>query len=403
MLFEPTPPSSSSAPSPEGGRRCPRCGAAVTPDDRFCTACGAALTSSFPVRLEADYPERLSRLSTFFRFFLAIPVLIVLYLLAQSLIWVYWIAILVRGRPVRWLFDANVATQRFSLRSYAYFLLLTDRYPPFEGDWPVRYEVDYPERLSRRQLVIWKIAMVIPHFIVLGFVAIAVAVVVPIAWFSVLFTGRYPRGLHTFVSGWLRWAARASAYGVSFTDEFPSFSFSADAGRGSTSSYVITAIFGWLIVLAWVGGFGVLVALPGQTEEATVSYERLLAGESSAVVEVSDVEVMLLAAEDPYGFQDGLYVAEDGDRFVLFFLGMTNERSFEFSVRKGDFRLEDSEGDRHEPFLVTLGGSQPPRDLEAGDQGLVGVLFEVPVDADPAELVYRPVFGFKQKVKFILE
>lgn len=402
MLFEPTPPSSSSDLSPEGGRRCPRCGAAVTPEDRFCTACGAALTSSFPVRLEADFPERLSRLSTFFRFFLAIPVLMILYLLAQSLIWVYWIAILVRGRPVRWLFDANVATQRFSLRSYAYFLLLTDRYPPFEGDWPVRYEVDFPERLSRRQLVIWKLVMVIPHFIVLGFVSIAVAVVVPIAWFAVLFTGRYPRGLHTFVSGWLRWAARASAYGVSFTDEFPSFSFSQDAGRGSTSSYVISAIFGWLIVLVWVGAFGVLAALPGQTEETAISYERLLAGESSAAVEVSDVEVTLLAAEDPYAFPDDLYVAEDG-RFVLFFLGMTNERGLGLSVREGDFRLEDSEGGRHDPFLVTLGGLQPPRVLEAGDPGLVRVLFEVPADADPAELVYRPSFGFKKRAKFILE
>lgn len=402
MLFEPTPPSPSSAPSLEGRQYCPRCGAAVTPEERFCASCGAALTSSFPIRLEADYPERLSRLSTFFRFFLAIPVLIILYLLAQGLIGVYWIAILVRGRPVRWLFDANVATQRFSLRSYAYFLLLTDRYPPFEGDWPVRYEVDYPERLSRRQLVIWKLVMVIPHFIVLGFVSIAVAVVVSIAWFAVLFTGRYPRGLHTFVSGWLRWAARASAYGVSFTDEFPSFSFSADAGRGSTSSYVISAIFGWLIVLAWVGAFGALAALPGETEEATVPYQQLLAGEPSAAVEVSDVQVILLAAEDPYAFAEDLYVAEDG-RFVLFFFGLTNERGFEFSVHEGDFSLEDSEGDRHDPFLVTLSGLQPPRDLEAGDQGLVGVLFEVPADADPAELVYTPRFGFKQRVKFILE
>lgn len=356
----------------------------------------------FPVRLEADYPERLSRLSTFFRLFLAIPVLILLYLLGQGLVLVYWVGILVRGRPVRWLFDTNVAIQRFSLRSYAYFLLLTDRYPPFEGDWPVRYEVDYPERLSRWRLVIWKTVTVIPHIIVLGFVSIGVMVVVPIAWFAVLFTGRYPQGLHTFVSGWLRWAARASAYWVSFTDEFPSFSLSADAGRGSTSSYVISAIFGWLIVLAWVGGIGALAAWPGQTEEVTVSYESLLLGEPSAAVEVSDLEVMLLGAQDPYGFPGGFYVAEEG-RFVLFFLGMTNERGAEFSVHEGDFSLEDSEGDRHDPFLVTLGGLQPPRDLEAGDQGLVGVAFEVPADAAPAELVYTPPFGFKQKVKFVLE
>ncbi len=400
MLIDPTP--SSSALPPEGGQYCPRCGAAVTPEIRFCTACGAALTSSFPVRLEVDYPQRLSRLSTFFRLVLAIPVFIVLYLLAQSLLLVYWIGILVRGRPVRWLFDANVATQRFSLRTFAYFLLLTDRYPPFDGDWPVRYEVDYPERLSRWRLVIWKTATVIPHMIVLGFVSIAVMVVVPIAWFAVLFTGRYPRGLHSFVSGSLRWYARATAYWVSFTDEFPSFSLSAEAGRGSTSSYVISAIFGWLIVLAWVGGFGALAAWPGETEEVTVSYEQLLQGEPSDVVEVSDVEVTLLLAEDPYAFVDGLYVAEEGDRFVRFKLSLHNLLGIQ-PVEENDFQLKDSQGERHDPFLISLGGLKPPRNLFAGGQGEVFAIFEIEDGADPAELIYSPSFGFKQRVKFILE
>ncbi len=159
----------------------------------------------FPVRLEVDYPERLSRLSTFFRLILAIPVVILLAVLAGgsgfagpgagittgalgSLILAHWIAVLLRGRPVRWLFDVIVAIQRFSMRAYSYFFLLTDRYPPFEGDWSVRYEVDYPERLSRWRLVIWKTVTVIPHLIVLGFVFIGVLVVVFLAWFAVLFT-----------------------------------------------------------------------------------------------------------------------------------------------------------------------------------------------------------------------
>ena len=361
----------------------------------------------FPVRLEADYPQRLSRLSTFFRIVLAIPVLIVLYmvlyLLGQGLIAVYWIAILVRGRPVRWLFDANVAVERFTLRSYAYFLLLTDRYPPFEGDWPVRYEVDYPERLSRWRLVIWKLVTVIPHVIVLGFVSIAVAVVVPIAWFAVLFTGRYPRGLHTFVSGWLRWAARARAYGLSLTDEFPSFSLSAEAGPAYFSSYVISAIFGWLIVLAWLGGISALVALPGETKEVTVSYQQLLKGEASTPVVVSDVVVVLLEAEDPYEFLDDFYQPEAGDRFVLFLLNLSNAREFDVRVDESDFRLEDSRGDGHDPFLAALGGQQPPRWLSAGVQGSVRVVFEVDEDAQPTELKYSPSFGFKKRVKFILE
>jgi hypothetical protein len=357
----------------------------------------------FPVRLEADYPERLSRVSTFFRFILAIPVLVVLYLLGQGLIWVYWIGILVRGRPVRWLFDANVAILRFTLRAYAYFLLLTDRYPPFDGEWQVRYEVDCPQRLSRWRLVIWKTVTVIPHAIVLAFVSIGVMVVVFLAWFVVLFTGRYPRGMHSFVSGWLRWVARVWAYWVSLTDEFPSFSLSAVVGPAYFSSYVISAIFGWLIVLAWVGGISALVAWPGQTEEVTVSYQQLLQGESSAAVEVSDVRVRLLEAEDPYEFADGLYQPEGGDRFVLFFVAVINGRALGMQVDEDDFRLKDSLGGGHDPALVTVGGREPPVTVREGGRAEVWVMFEVDEEAQPTELRYTPSFGFKQRVKFVLE
>ena len=374
----------------------------------------------FPVRLEADYPERLSRLSTFFRLILAIPVLILLAVLAGgsgfagpgagitigalgSLVLAHWIAVLLRGRPVRWLFDVIVAIQRFSLRALSYFFLLTDRYPPFEGEWPLRYEVDYPERLSRWRLVIWKTATVIPHLIVLGFVFLGVMAVVFLAWFAVLFTGRYPQGLHSFVSGWLRWYARVWAYWISLTDEFPSFSLSADVGRAYFSSYVISAIFGWLIVLAWVGGISALVAWPGQTEEVTVSYQQLLQGESSAAVEVSDVRVQLLAAQDQYKFPDGFYQPEGGDRFVLFFIAVTNGRALGIQVDEGDFRLKDSLGGGHDPVQLTVGGREPPVTVREGGRAEVWVMFEADEDARPAELKYNPSFGFKQRVRFVLE
>jgi hypothetical protein len=311
--------------------------------------------------------------------------------------------VLVRGRPVRWLLDVIVAIQRFSLRAATYFLLLTDRYPPFEGDWPVRLEVDYPLRLSRWRLVIWKTATVIPHFIVLAFVFIGVIVVVVLAWFAVLFTGRYPLGMHTFVSGWLRWYARAWAYWLSLTDEFPSFSLSAEVGPAYYSSYVISAVFGWLIVLAWVGGVSALIAWPGQTKEVTVSYQQLLQGEPSETVEVFDVEVALLAAQDPYEFADGFYQAEEDRRFVLFILGITNNRDSDFRTDGDDFRLKDSRGKSHDPFLATLGGLPPPGELEGGQQLVVGLLFEVPQEAEAAELKYDPGLGFQQKVKFTLE
>ncbi len=361
----------------------------------------------FPIRLEADYPERLSRLSTLFRIILAIPVLIVVSLLGQGLgqglIWVYWIAILVRGRPVRWLFDANVAIQRFTLRAYAYFLLLTDRYPPFDGEWSVRYEVEYAQRLSRWRLVIWKTVTVIPHAILLALAAIAVTLVVVIAWFAVLFTGRYPRGLHSFVSGWLRWSARASAYWVSLTDEFPSFSVAADAGPAHFSSYVISAIFGWLIVLAWVGGITAVVAWPGETKEVTVSYQQLLQGERSAAVEVSDVEVVMLGVGEFPAQPEAFLQPEKGERFVMFGLQLTNGSDFGARVDKGDFHLTDSLGKRQGPFLVTVDGRFAPREILAGKEGIVAVMFDVDEDAQPKELKYNASFGFKQRVKFTFE
>jgi hypothetical protein len=392
-------------------------------------------TAPFPVRLEADYPERLSRLSTLLR--IIIPVIPVLWIISIAVpgnpvpaviflvlsipliplyvvlniitavallgVLIYWIAALVRGRPVRWLFDAIVAIQRFTVRAYSYFFLLTDRYPPFDGEWQVRYEVDCPERLSRWRLVIWKTVTVIPHAVVLAFVYVAVLVVVFLAWFAVLFTGRYPAGMYHFVSGWLRWAARAWAYWASLTDEFPSFSLSGDAGPAYFSSYVISAIFGWLIVLAWVGGISAVMAWPGQTKEVAVSYEQLLQGEGSDVVDISDLEVTLLRAQDPYEFFDGLYVPEEGDRFVIFVLRLSNERDSDLKVREHQFRLEDSDGDRYRPFLVTLGGLRPPVDLFAGGEGLVGVIFELDEDAQPTELRYTPGLGFKQRMKFLLE
>jgi hypothetical protein len=362
-----------------------------------------AAAAPFPVRLEADYPGRLSRLSTFFRLILAIPILVVLYLLGQGVIWVYWIGILVRGRPVRWLFDASVAILRFTFRAYAYFLLLTDRYPPFDGEWQVRCDVDYPERLSRWKLVIWKTVTVIPHAVVLALVAIAVMVVVVIAWFAVLFTGRYPEGLHGFVSGWLRWSARAWAYWASLTDEFPSFSFSADVGPGSSTTYVISAVLGWVIVLAWAAGIGTFLAWPGQTKEVTVSYDQLLQGQASAAVEVFDVEVTLLAAGELPSDERAVFQPEEGNRFVQFALRLNNGSDSGARVEKGDFRLTDSLGERRGPFVVTIDGRFAPRQVKADKEGNVWIVFEVDEDAQPAELRYDLSFGFKQGVKFTLD
>jgi hypothetical protein len=66
--------------------------------------------------------------------------------------------------------------------------------------------------------------LAIPHYVVLFFLNIALAVVVIIAWFAILFTGRYPRGLFEFVEGVIGWHNRVIAYAVVLvTDRYPPF------------------------------------------------------------------------------------------------------------------------------------------------------------------------------------
>jgi hypothetical protein len=119
-----------------------------------------------------------------------------------------------------------VGVTRWNQRANAYIYLLRDEYPPFSldaGEYAVTYEVDYPERLSRWKIFVkWLLA--IPHFIILFFLDFVTLVMLVIAWFAILFTGRYPRGLFDFVVGVTRWNQRANAYIYLLRDEYPPFS-----------------------------------------------------------------------------------------------------------------------------------------------------------------------------------
>jgi hypothetical protein len=124
------------------------------------------------------------------------------------------------------MFTFNVGMRRWQLNTYAYVFLLRDEYPPFSldtGQYPVAFEVDYPAELSRfSPLYQWLLA--IPHFIVLIFLTIAAALVTIVAFFAILFTGKYPRGLFDFVVGVERWSERVTLYAAFMTNEYPPFS-----------------------------------------------------------------------------------------------------------------------------------------------------------------------------------
>jgi hypothetical protein len=185
----------------------------------------------YPLRFDVEYPERLSRWKIFVKWILAIPHLIIVYLLqavASVLVFIAFFAILFTKKWPRGLFDFTVQIQRWTANTFAYSILLfRDEYPPFSGEageYPVTLEIDYDDNLSRWMIFVkWLLA--IPHLIVLVFLEIAAFVVVIIAFFAILFTGRYPRGMFDFVVGTVRWYWRVNGYALLLmTDRYPPFS-----------------------------------------------------------------------------------------------------------------------------------------------------------------------------------
>jgi hypothetical protein len=185
----------------------------------------------YPVRFDVEYPERLSRWKIFVKWILAIPHFIIVALLvsvAGILEFIAFFAVLFTKKWPRGLFDFTVQIYRWAANVYAYDpLLLRDEYPPFSGEagqYPVTLEIEYDENLSRWQIFVkWLLA--IPHVIVLAFLGLAAFVAVVIAFFAILFTGRYPRSLFDFVVGTVRWWFRVQAYAFWFmTDRYPPFS-----------------------------------------------------------------------------------------------------------------------------------------------------------------------------------
>jgi len=206
----------------------------------------------YAARLTVDYPEKLDRVTTLLRVIWIIPIAVILSLISGTgnetvvretgervmrstgggvsggLFVATALMIVFRMRYPRWWFDFARELTRFGARVGAYLTLLTDGYPSTVEEQSVHLEVDYPDvaRLNRwLPLVKWLLA--IPHYIVLLFLWLAAIVVVIVAWFVILITGRYPRSLFDFVVGVGRWSLRVGAYAfLLVTDRYPPFALS---------------------------------------------------------------------------------------------------------------------------------------------------------------------------------
>jgi len=203
-----------------------------------------ATPPTYPATLSIDYPDRnLNRWTSFFRIIVIIPIAVILALVSGGAGWSWGaraglgaggilvlpliLMILFRKKYPKWWFDWNLALSRFSYRVSAFLLLMRDEYPSTDEEQAVHLDLTYPNaqtQLGRGwPLIKWLLA--IPHYIVLFFLYIAVIVVWIIAWFAILFTGRYPKGMFDFTLGVSRWTLRVEAYAfLLITDTYPPFS-----------------------------------------------------------------------------------------------------------------------------------------------------------------------------------
>jgi hypothetical protein len=182
---------------------------------------------AYAARLEIDYPDKLSRLTTFFRLIMVIPIAIIGGLLSTGLSFATLLMIVFRVRYPRWWFDFARELARLNMRVGAYATLLTDRYPSTVEDQSVHLDIDYPdaEKDLNRWLPLVKWLLAIPHFVVLLVLWIVAFFAIVIAWFAILITGRYPKALFDYVVGLFRWTIRVTAYmSLLVTDQYPPFS-----------------------------------------------------------------------------------------------------------------------------------------------------------------------------------
>ena len=200
---------------------------------------------AYALTLDVEYPDRpLDRVTSAFRIFTLIPIAIVLATLGAlgasasdgdsaglvavgGLLFLPPLLMIVfRQKYPRWWFDWNRELMRLSNRVYAYGALLSDKYPSTDEQQYVKLELDYPDAREglNRWLPLVKWFLAIPHYLVLLVLYLGALFAVIAAWFAILLTGRYPRGLFDYVVGVMRWSNRVSAYAfVLATDEYPPF------------------------------------------------------------------------------------------------------------------------------------------------------------------------------------
>lgn len=195
---------------------------------------------SYPVAIsiEAKLDAR-NRLTTAFRPILALPHSILVgpvYWSSRSggvgligaaayvLAIVSWFTLLITGTQPQGIREFTIYYLRWRTRSLAYMALFRDEYPPFgDGSYAAEISVEEPVQPRPRDVIAFRLLLLIPHLVVLAFLLIAWLVTTVLAWFAILFTSSYPASLYSFGTRVMRRALRVEAYALLLVDVYPPF------------------------------------------------------------------------------------------------------------------------------------------------------------------------------------
>ena len=370
----------------------------------------------YPVRFDVAYPERLSRWKTFLRLPLLVPVLLFAYLMQWALAVLFlvgWTTVFWRKTYPSWALAGLAGALGFTARYSAYGLLLTDNYPSFDQDKsPVTLNFDEPSihGLSRWRVFFWKLLLLVPHLIVLSFLNLAAAVVTILAWFGILLSGHYPRGMFAFVVGVQRWHFRVSAYFASFNDRFPPYALSAEAGPAGRGTVIASGIVGAAASGVVVALFTVAVIITSRTHRETVSYAELQRGQApvSVFFDTAGGRVVLTLGRvyDPGESRVPLLRPAAGERVVLFEWVIRNESSSGKAVAGTPAILTVRAGaatHQYTPRFTIVEGTLTPAIAGAHTTTTVDSVFVVPIGAIPTQLQFHNGFLTRGGVTYSFE
>jgi hypothetical protein len=182
----------------------------------------------YPVQYEADYVEQRSRLTTFFRLLTAIPAMVLTFfyvLAAEVVVFIAWFALLFTGRYPEGMYNFVAGAVRNATRLQGYYSLLTDKYPPWNGEddsaYPVRVHIAPPKEQYSRAKVFFRIILLIPVYIIQYVYNIMIQVGSFCSWVVIVVTGKQPEGLQNFINMSMRYHVDALAYQFLLTEDFP--------------------------------------------------------------------------------------------------------------------------------------------------------------------------------------